>query len=102
HYKDVFGYLEGAAAEFDDVKLVLLKYRSAIDASKKFRLAADFFRQSTKYENRVFNNDSFHVLDKKENQIDCYLEEDYMIILIYPPAYDIDDVHAALENALKN
>ena len=101
HYKDVFGYLEGASAEFDDVKIILLKYRSLTDAQKKFKIAAEFFRQSQKYENRVFNKDSFHVLDRKDNQLDGYLLEDFVILLVYPPAYDIDETRIELMDALR-
>lgn len=102
HYKDVFGYLEGASAEFDDIKVFLLKYRSATDGRNKFSIAAEFFLQSNKYLNRVFNEASFHVLDKKENQIDCYLEGDYILVLVYPPAYEIDDVRTTITDMIYN
>ena len=101
HYKDVFGYLDGASAEFDDVIILLLHYRSSTDAHKKFGQAAEFFRQNNKFTNRVFNKDSFHLLDKKQNQLDFYLDEDFVIIFVYPPAYEIDDVRSELRDALR-
>ena len=90
HYKDVFGYKEGAAAIYPDMKVVLLDYENEAECIEKYNDASDFFMNSTKYHDQISLRRSFHIKDRKEQQIDCYFENTFLLIFIYSGEMEVD------------
>ncbi len=82
HYKDVFGYDEGAAAIYPEMKVFLLSYKSEEDCIEKYNTAKEFFMNSSKYHDQLSLRGSFHIKDRKEQQIDCYFENTFLIVFI--------------------
>jgi hypothetical protein len=82
HYKDVFGYEEGSAALYPDLKIFLLNYGDEGSCVEHYNEARDFFMESSKYHDQVSLRGSFHMKDRKEQQIDCYFENSFLVIFI--------------------
>jgi len=96
HYKDVFGYREGAAAIYRDLKVMLLDYEDEIQCMDHYNAARDFFANSSKYHDQLSLRDSFHMKDRKEQQIDCYFENEFLIIFISNGENDLNDMREAI------
>ncbi len=93
HYKDVFGYEEGAAAIYPDLKIFVLEYKNEGDCIEKYNAAKDFFMNSSKYHDpKLILRGSFHVKDRKEQQIDCYFENTFLVIFLYPGEREVDEM----------
>ncbi len=90
HYKDVFGYYEGAAAIYPDLKAIVLNYTDEASCSENYLDARDFFLNSGKYHDQISLRGSFHMKDRKEQQIDCYLENSFLIVFIYTGENDLN------------
>jgi hypothetical protein len=90
HYKDVFNYREGAAAIYPDLKVILLDYSDEIQCLDHYNAARDFFVNSSKYHDQHTLRDSFHMKDRKEQQIDCFFENTFLIIFISSGELDLN------------
>ena len=82
HYKDVFGFEEGAAAVYAEKKVLLLNYPDEVNCLENYNSARDFFMNSKKYHDQVSMRGSFHMKDRKEQQVDCYFENTFLVIFI--------------------
>jgi hypothetical protein len=91
HYKDVFGYNEGAAAVYPDIKIFLLNYGDEGLCTEHYNEARDFFMESSKYHDQFSLRVSFHMKDRKEQQIDCYFENTFLIIFLSSGEEDLND-----------
>ena len=92
HYKDVFGYSQGVAAIYPDLKVILLDYDDAESCIEHYNAARDFFMESTKYNEQRSERGLFHMTDKKERQIDCYLENTFLLIFIYTGEKEVGEI----------
>lgn len=100
HYKDVFGYDEGAAAIFSDLKIFLFKYDTEANCTEKYNSAKDFFLSSSKYHDQISLRGSFHMKDRKEQQIDCYFENTFLIVFISNGESDLNLVREAVVESM--
>lgn len=98
HYKDVFGYVDGAAAIYPDLKVFLLSYENQGSAIENFNAAEDFFLTSKKYHDQVSMRESFHVKDRKEQQIDIYVESALIGIFISSGEEDLIELREKILN----
>jgi hypothetical protein len=93
HYKDVFGYKEGAAAIYPDLTIFLLQYENEGECIDHYNAAKDFIINSTKYHDpKLMLRGSFHVKDRKEQQIDCYFENTFLVLFLYPGEMDVSEM----------
>lgn len=99
HYKDVFGYMEGAAAIYPDLKVILLNYEDEGECIDHFNEAKEFFTNSNKYHDQYTLRASFHMKDRKRQQIDCYIENQFLIIFI---SFGEMDLNAVREGVIEN
>jgi len=96
HYKDVFAYEEGAAAIYPDMKAFLLRYANEGECIDKYNAAREFFMNSSKYHDQITLRGSFHMKDRKEQQIDCYYETSFLIIFISSGEQDLNDIRETI------
>jgi hypothetical protein len=101
HYKDVFGYTEGAAAIYSDLKVILLTYPDQGGCIDHYKDAKEFFISSTKYHDQLTLRGSFHMKDRKEQQIDCYIENNYLIIFISDGTEDLNNIREDIADAMR-
>ncbi|MEE4256833.1 MAG: DUF6599 family protein [Bacteroidales bacterium] len=101
HYKDVFNYREGAAAIYPDLKVILLDYEDEIQCLENYNKARDFFMNSSKYHDHASLRGSFHMKDRKEQQIDCYFENSFLIIFISSGEHDLNDMREAIVDSME-
>jgi len=92
HYKDVFGYKEGAAAIYPDMKIFLLEFENEGDCIDKYIETSDFFMNSSKYHDQITLRGSFHMKDRKDQLIDCYFENKFLIIFIHSGNMELNDI----------
>lgn len=96
HYKDVFGYKDGAAAIYPDLKVFLLNYEDEASCIDKYNEAKEFFTNSSKYHDQISLRGSFHMKDRKEQQIDCYFEHTFLILFISSGENDLNEIREAI------
>jgi hypothetical protein len=96
HYKDIFGYEEGAAVIYDDLKVFLLDYEDKAACLEKYESSSEFLLNSSKYHDQTSLAKSIHLKDKKERQIDCFFEDTFLLIFIYSGELEIDDLREQL------
>ncbi len=101
HYKDVFGYAEGAAAAFPTYKVILLAYGDENACIEGFNQARDFFMNSDRYQGQMSHRGSFHMEDRKERQIDCLYEGSYLMIFIRDGEMDFNPAREAILEAFR-
>jgi hypothetical protein len=101
HYKDVFGFREGAAAIYTDKKVVLLNYADEASCLENYNSALDFFMNSSKYHDQVILRGSFHMKDRREQQIDCYLENTFLVIFISSGEHDLNSLREEIVNKMQ-
>jgi len=92
HYKDVFGYKEGAAAIYPDMKIFLLEFENESDCIDKYIETRDFFMNSSKYHDQLTLRGSFHIKDRKEQQIDCFFENIFLVIFVYSGEREVNEM----------
>jgi hypothetical protein len=92
----VFGYAEGAAAIYHDYKVILLNYPSQEECTDAYVDAKDFFMKSSKYHDQLVLRGSFHMKDRKEQQIDCYIENSFLLLFIYSGEMEINEIREAI------
>ena len=92
HYKDVFGYKEGAAAIYPDMKIFLLEFENEGDCIDKYIETSDFFMNSSKYHDQITLRGSFHMKDREDQLIDCYFENKFLIIFIHSGNMELNDI----------
>ena len=92
HYKDVFGYTEGAAAIYEDMKVFIFNYNSGDECLENYNSAIDFFSKSAKYHDQASLDGSFHMKDRKERQVDIYFEKTFLLAFVSSGEQDIDRV----------
>jgi len=92
HYKDVFGFSEGAAAVFPSFTVILLSYGDEHAGSDGFIAARDFFMNSNKYHAQMAHRGSFHMKDRKERQIEVFLEGRHLLVFIHEEDMDMNDI----------
>lgn len=98
HYKDVFNYREGAAAIYPDLTAILLDYDDEIQCLENYKSARDFFMNSSKYHDQVSLRGSFHMKDRKEQQIDCYFENTFLLLFISSGEDDMNSMREMIVN----
>lgn len=96
HYKDVFSYKEGAAAIYPDLKVILLRYEDEEQCIEHFNEAKEFFMKSSKYHEQLIQRGSFHMKDRKRQEIDCYYENQFLIIFISDGGIDLNSIREDL------
>lgn len=101
HYKDVFGYAEGAAAAFPTYMVILLAYDDENACIEGFNQARDFFMNSSKYHGQMSHRGSFHMKDRKERQIDCLYEGSFLMIFIREGEMDFNPDREAILEAIR-
>jgi len=101
HYKDVFNYREGAAAIYPDLKVILLDYSDEIQCLDHYSAARDFFVNSSKYHDQLSLKGSFHMKDRKEQQIDCYFENTFLVIFISSGEDDLNPLKEEIVNSVQ-
>jgi len=101
HYKDVFGYSEGAAAIYPDLKVFLLKYDDEGSCIENYDHAREFFLNSNKYHDQLSLRGSFHMKDRKEQQIDCYFENTILVIFIYEGEMETNDLREKIVDSMQ-
>jgi len=103
HYKDVFGYDEGAAAVYPDLKVFLLKYDNEEDCIEKYNNALEFFLSSSKYHDQTTLPDYFSMKDKKERKLEIHLLKEHILIFAYDESGDAKpDIDGIKANINKN
>jgi len=101
YYKDVFGYSEGAAAVYPELKIFLLKYEAEGECIEKYISAKDFFMNSSKYHDQLTLRGSFHMKDRKEQQIDCYFENTFLVIFIYSGEREVNEMREGIVGSMR-
>jgi len=101
HYKDVFGFNEGAAAVYPDKKVLLLNYPDEIQCLEHYNSARDFFMNSSKYHDQRSLRGSFHIKDRKEQQIDCYFENTFLVIFISSGEQDLNQMRKRIVDSMQ-
>jgi hypothetical protein len=96
HYKDVFGYKDGAAAIYPDLKVFLLNYEDEAFCIDKYNGAEEFFMNSSKYHDQITLRGSFHMKDRKERQIDCYFENTFLVLFISSGENDLNEIRETI------
>ena len=96
HYKDVFGYTSGAAAIYPDLKVFLFNYEYETSCIDNYNAAKEFFINSSKYHEQLTLRGSFHMKDRKEQQIDCYFENTFLVIFIYSGEMDVNEMRECI------
>ncbi|MCK5766676.1 MAG: hypothetical protein KAH26_11870 [Bacteroidales bacterium] len=96
HYKDVFGYEQGAAAIYPDLKVFLFNYEYETSCIENYNAAKEFFINSSKYHEQLTLRGSFHMKDRKEQQIDCYFENTFLVIFIYSGEMDVNGMRRSI------
>jgi len=92
HYKDVFGYAEGAASIYPDLKIFVLHYEDEGSCIDHFNETKDFFSESSKYHDQSTLRGSYHMKDRKEQQIDIYVENTFLVIFIYNGEMELNEL----------
>lgn len=101
HYKDVFGYKDGAASIYPDLKVFLLRYNNEGECIDKYNTAKEFFTNSSKYHDQFILRGSFHMKDRKEQQIDCHFENTFLILFISSGETDLNDIREEIVNSMQ-
>lgn len=101
HYKDVFGYKEGAAAIYPDLKVFLLRYNNEEECIDKYKAAKEFLTNSSKYHDQFILRGSFHIKDRKEQQIDCYFENSFLILFISSGKTDLNEIREEIVGSMQ-
>jgi hypothetical protein len=91
HYKDVFEYEEGAAIVSDESVCVVLSYNTADQCDHIFGTSYEFFKERKKYHDPSLNASSYHLIDRKEMQLDFHKHNNYLIIFIHEGNKDIEE-----------
>ena len=96
HYKDVFGYTSGAAAIYPGLKVFLFNYEYETSCIENYNAAKEFFINSSKYHEQLTLRGSFHMKDRKEQQIDCYFENTFLVIFIYSGEIEVNGMRRSI------
>lgn len=88
HYKDVFGYDEGAANISDDEISIVFSFPDEASCAAQFAASYDFFSESSKYHDQSFKDGSYHLKDRKERNLDFFTYGKYMVIFIHDGTTD--------------
>lgn len=96
HYKDVFGYEEGAASVYPDLKVFLFNYEYETSCIENYNAAKEFFKNSSKYHEQLTLRGSFHMKDRKEQHIDCYFENTFLVIFIYSGEMEVNGIRRSI------
>jgi len=100
HYKDVFGYKDGAAAIYPDLKVFLLRYNNEGECIDKYKAAKEFFTNSSKYHDQFILRGSFHMKDRKEQQIDCHFENSFLIVFISTGEPELNSIREVIVQSM--
>lgn len=100
HYKDIFGYTEGAAAIYDDLMVFVLAYPDIESCNDGFLNAKEFVLNSSKYHDQSTQEDSFSAIDRKERSVSCYNENDFLLLFVYSGDHDIEVLKEDIETAM--
>jgi len=92
HYKDVFGYKQGAVAIYPELKIILLEYENEEECSERNIDAREFFLNSTKYHDQLTLRGSYYMKDRKEQEVAVYYETSFLVIFIYPGEKDVNEM----------
>ena len=100
HYKDIFGYTEGAAAIYDDLMVFVLAYPDIEGCNDGFLHAKEFFINSSKYHDQNTQEDSFTARDRKQRNVSCYNENGFLLLFVYSGEQDIEDLRTEIRAAM--